>query len=284
MYEKILVPLDGSKLAEVALTSAGELAIRLGSQIILIAVTESAEAQDYHKHQIYIEKAVEETRERMEPYLGSPKEKTLRVKPVILVGHPAEETIRYANRENTSLVVMATHGSSGIRRWAMGGMADKVLRAIERPVVLVRAKTTRTGASKKGILNKAIVALDGSEEGEAVLPYITELAARLQTEVTLLQVVAKHYRVYADAEAYLEHISGLFKERGITTQSEVRMGAAAEEIIKLADETKADIVAMSTHGQSGISRWSIGSVADRVLHGGNTPVLLVRTPGAITGD
>ena len=72
-----------------------------------------------------------------------------------------------------------------------------------------------------------------------------------------------------------------FKQKGVAVKSEVRLGIAAEEIIKLADETNT-MVAMSAHGRSGISRWALGSIADRVLHGGNTPVLLVRTPGAGT--
>ncbi len=283
MYEKIMVPLDGSQLAEVALPSAEELAGRLGSEIILLSVSESPEAQDYHKHQIYIERKVTETTKRVEKYIEDPSNQAISVRPVILVGHPAEEIVRYATKENVGLIVMATHGSSGIKRWTLGRMADKVLRAAERPVALIRAKTAYPGAPKKGIMRRALVSLDGSEASEAVIPYIEELAARLHTEVTLLQVVAPAYRVYADAEAYLERIKERFQDKGISTKSVVRMGAAAEEIIKVADETEIDIVAMSTHGRSGIGRWSMGSVADKVLRGGNTPVLLVRSPGAPTG-
>jgi len=283
MYEKILVPLDCSQLAEIALSSAEELAGRLGAEIILLSVSDSPEAQDYHKHQIYTEGKVGETIKQVEKYVENPADKNISVKAVTLVGHPAEEIIRYAARENVGLIVMTTHGSSGIKRWTLGRMADKVLRATERPLALIRARTSSTGSAKKGVMRKALVALDGSEESEAVIPYIENLAIKLQTEVTLLQVVARAYRVYADAEAYLENIKNQFQSKGINTISTVRMGAAAEEIIKVADEIKTDIVAMSTHGRSGIGRWSIGSVADKVLRGGNTPVLLVRTPGTITG-
>jgi len=282
MYEKILVPLDGSILAEVALPYAEELAGRLGSEIILLSMAESTEAEDYHKRQIYISGVLEEARHHVEEYLEKPEGKAIKVEAGILVGDPAEEIVDYADRENISLIVMAAHGQSGIRRWAMGGVADKVVRAARKPVALIRAKGGKPAMREKGMLNKVLVLLDGSKESEAVLPYVEELASKLQTEVILLQVVGKPYRLYADAEGYLENVAGLLKDKGVNVKPEVRVGSAAEEIIKLADEVGTDMVAMTTHGRSGIGRWAIGSVAGRVLRWGNTPVLLVRTPGAST--
>jgi nucleotide-binding universal stress UspA family protein len=79
------------------------------------------------------------------------------------------------------------------------------------------------------------------------------------------------------AAHYLETVIAAFKKRGIEAKAEVAVGSAAEEIIRMADDTKADIVAMSTHGRSGISRWAFGSTADKVLHAAKTPVLLVRS-------
>ena len=283
MYEKILVPLDGSPLAEAALPGAEELAGRLGSEIILLSISESNEAEDYLKYQIYTERKVEEVRKHARKYLDKSADKDVTITPVVLVGHSAEEIIRYANRADIDLIVMTTHGSSGIKRWALGRMADKVVRATDHPVALIRARTPYSEIARKSITRKALVSLDGSEASEAVLPYIQEFARRLRTEVTLVQVVTRSYRVFADAESYLEKVKEQFQSHGITANSVVRMGAAAEEIIKVADEMKTDIVAMSTHGRSGIGRWSIGSVADKVLRGGNTPVLLVRTPGTATG-
>ncbi|MCK4723172.1 MAG: universal stress protein, partial [Dehalococcoidia bacterium] len=156
--------------------------------------------------------------------------------------------------------------------------ADKVVRATKRPVALIRAKGARPDVREKGILNKALVPLDGSKEGEAVIPYIEELASGLKAEVLLLQVGPSK----ADTEDYLEKVSDRLKSKGITTRFEVRVGDAAGEIIKLADEIDADVVAMSTHGRSGIGRWALGSVAERVLNARNTPLLLVRAPGAST--
>lgn len=282
MYEKILVPLDGSKLAEVALIYAEELAGRLGSEITLVSVSDSAGAREYHKHQIYLGKIIEATRRRAAKYREQSKDKEIKTELEVLVGHPAEEILAYADTENIGLIVMATHGRSGITRWALGSVADKVVRATRTPVALIRAKGARPDVRKKGIMNKTLVPLDGSKESEAVIPYVKELADKLKTEVTLLQVVAEPFHASADAESYLEKTGRLLKSEDITVNYDTRVGAAAEEIIKLADEANMDMIVMSTHGRSGIRRWTLGSVADRVLNGGNTPILLVRARGART--
>ena len=95
-------------------------------------------------------------------------------------------------------------------------------------------------------------------------------------ELIFFQVVPQDNHAYTDAEGFLEGVCGLFEDKGVTTRYEVRVGAAADEIINLADELNIDIVAMSTHGRGGVRRWALGSVAQKVLLGGNTPLLLVR--------
>lgn len=302
MYEKILIPLDGSELAEVALPYAEELAGRLGSEITLLAVAESEESQDYHKHQLYIQHLVEPTKRLAEKYLKKPGDKLIKVESTILTGHPADEIVAYADKEGSSLIVMATHGRSGIRRWSLGSVADKVVRAATQPVALIRAKGARPDVRERGILNRALVPLDGSKESEAIIPNIEELASKLDAEIILLQVLERAYHMWAGGEAsslipytdaemeplkaqaasYLEEVISLLNNKGIPTRPEVRVGSPAREIIKLADETDSDMVAMSTHGKSGFSRWAFGSVAEKVLHAGNTPLLLVRIPQAGT--
>ena len=172
---------------------------------------------------------------------------------------------------------MATHGRSGISRWAVGSVADKVVRATTRqPLLLIRAKGSHPDIRAKRILKKALVPLDGSIGSEAVIPYIMEIAPNLQMELTLLQVIPKNNHINADAEAYLQSLRRRLEDRGITTKYEIRVGAAADQIIDLADELAIDVVAMSTHGQTTVSLWPLGSVAQKVLIGGNTPLLLIR--------
>ena len=151
------------------------------------------------------------------------------------------------------------------------------------------------------MLRRIIVPLDGSKVAEAVLPFVEDIVSGLKRgvkgEVTLLHVLSPTYYIvageagapvpYTDAEIeqiksktmdYLARLGEGLKSKGAKVECKVGVGRAAEEIIKIADETEADLVAMSTHGRSGLSRWAFGSVTDRVLRGGNRPVLMVRAP------
>jgi len=213
----------------------------------------------------------------------------------MLAGNPAERIVEYATEEDVGLIIMATHGRSGISRWALGSVANKVIRATDKPVALIRSKGVRPDVRKKGILKKVLVPLDGSKESEAVIPHIEELASKLETEIFLLQVVPRIYQTIAcdgydaiiptesDIESnrvlasnYLEKVAAKLQRKNVTVKSKVEIGIVSEEIIRLAEEMSVDMVAMSTHGRSGIGRWVFGSIADRVLHYGNTPLLLVR--------
>ena len=149
---------------------------------------------------------------------------------------------------------------------------------------------------------KILVPLDGSKVGEAALPYIVDLVTKClsepKVEVTFIQVLSQlsHYVVAGEesvripyteqemeqikkkASQYLTKAGEALRKNGANTKVKVSVGDAAEEIVKAADEIKADIIAMSSHGRSGFSRWAFGSVTDKVLRGGNRPVLVVKAP------
>ena len=277
MYERIVIPLDGSKLAEAALPYAEELSGKMGSDIILLTVLESEDAQEYKKHHAYTKKIAEATKYHAEKYLEDGGGKTIKAGGATRTGNPAEAIIEYASKGGSRLIVMASHGRSGINRWAVGSVADKVVRTTTRqPVMLIRAKESRSDIREKRILKKALVPLDGSRRSEAVIPYISEIASRLEMELTLLQIVPQTNHTYADAEAYLQSECSALEDEGITAEYKVSVGTTADEIIDLADELAFDLVAMSTHGTTGIIPWTLGSVAQKVFLGGNTPLLLVR--------
>lgn len=159
----------------------------------------------------------------------------------------------------------------------MGSVADKIVRATTRkPVMLIRAKESRSDVREKRILKTALVPLDGSTESRAVIPYISGIASKLEMEVTLLQVVPGNNHDYSDAEAYLRNESAELEIQGVKASYKVVTGAVADKIVDLADELFVDLVAMSTRGKKGFNPWSLGSVAERVFLGGNTPLLLVR--------
>ena len=153
-------------------------------------------------------------------------------------------------------------------------------------------------AEKESVsFRKILLPLDGSALGEAALPYVAELATVTGAEVILFQVVTLHHdialadsyssnlgrisedyttRAVASANQYLDQVRERLTGRGIAVRSEVEVGFPAERLIAYARDNDIDVIAMSTHGRSGVGRWLLGSVADKVLHAANKPVLLVR--------
>ena len=296
MYERILVPLDGSDLAETALPYSEELAGTLGSDIRIIHVSEAYDDKSDHMHQLYMDNMIEAIRSGAQKYTEASGRKEVNVGSVQLYGHAAEQIVDYADREKNSLIVMATHGQSGIRRWLLGSVATKVVMAAKQPVMLVRAQEATREVEAKRKLRKVLVPLDGSKESEAIIPHIGELVSKLKAEVVLLQAIAPaHFgdsfaeeaafvsptpqqmeKIMTKFNSYLETVGTILRDRGVKTEWGVVFGIPAEAIITTADSVQADLVAMSTHGLSGIGRWTLGSTANKVLHAASTPVLLVR--------
>ncbi|MFC1952032.1 universal stress protein [Chloroflexota bacterium] len=150
---------------------------------------------------------------------------------------------------------------------------------------------------------KILIPLDGSEMGEAAIPFVKDILStmspRAKLEYILLQVVSlrSHYVPVGDVMApvaytevemeqikknsldYLKKISKRLKTKGSVLETRIEMGSVADEIIRVADEMNVDLIAMSTHGRHGISRWAFGSVTDKVLRAGLKPVLVVRPTG-----
>jgi len=216
----------------------------------------------------------------------------------VLTGHPADEIIGYAENENVDFILMATHGRSGIKRWVMGSVADKVLRASPVPVWLVRAAIPEKIIRDEWHNRIMLVPLDGSEMAESVLPHVESLARQRGTEKMQIKLirVAEDPFITADypftdweehvkrtkehfkqgAETYLEKTRQRLIESGLNVDFKVLQGDPADQIIKYADENLPNLVIMATHGRSGIRRWEYGSVADKVLHGVSSPVFMVR--------
>lgn len=141
------------------------------------------------------------------------------------------------------------------------------------------------------MFKKILVPLDGSTWSEAVLPHVRVLAREQQAEVALLRISTAALHVYsevpfnyaelierdiADCKRYVEAIAESLRKEGITVATSVVDGYVAESILDYAEQNKVDLIAMSTHGRSGVRRMLLGSTADRVVHGARTPVLLVR--------
>jgi nucleotide-binding universal stress UspA family protein len=312
MYRRMLVPLDGSAMAEAALVYAKELAAKLDLDVVLIHVHDRQDSELLPIHQAYVEHMAEtlmqqsaEVKERM----GIRRRRQRRqVRAQTTAGYPPEEILRCADENEVDFILMTTHGRSGVQRWIMGSVADKVLRASKVPVWLVRAGFPEEIPYDKWPSRTFLVALDGSELAESTLPHVKMLAKQADAErvgVVLLMVceplvippvpmpespsdwgkLVEEHIAYSKqaAEDYLAKVGRRLADAGVKVASAVLEGEPADEIIKYTDENPFTIIVMATHGRSGLSRWAYGSVVDKVLSGASRSVFLVRVPSTDGG-
>ena len=297
MFTKILIPLDGSKVAERVLPFAQMLAGALKLPVELLEVVDISvmTAHIAADKARYVDKMIAEGERFSREYLDKTAAtfSGLEVSCTVQRGRAADVITERANTHPRTLIAMATHGRSGVNRWLLGSVAEKVLRGTKSPLFLVRAAfgdNVPTAVSLKTI----VVPLDGSELAEAVLPTVTEVAKALNLEVVLCrayELAASAYygseaylpnyeemtqQVRAEAEAYLREKAEALKGAGLAKVSAVVVeGSGAEQIIRYAREHHEALVAMSTHGRSGVGRWVLGSVTEKVVRHSDDPVLVV---------
>jgi len=280
MWKKILVPIDGSDLAELALPYARELASAFNSELILLYVGEPADDEHLHMHQLYLEKLA-----------GQMKKQLKKVSPLVISGKPAEEIVKYTEKNDIRLIIMASRGSSGI--------ASKVIDATGVPLLLIKESKRRRKTKEKHLISRILLPLDGSEAGEAAITRVKELKSRLEAEVILLDVVPKgrhlrtvgglDYILYpepemetfrAEAKTYLDKVYKRLQRGKGELKVEIRSGEVAKEILNYAKKKRASLIAISTHGHSGMTKWVFGSTAQKVMQDSPIPVLVVKAvPG-----
>lgn len=300
MYTRILIPLDGSKTAEKVLPYARYLAATLKLPVELLEVIDVAEIarRISPEKSHFINNVLENVIRRSEQYLSGvastfPKAD---VKCTVEKGWAEEVIIEKAAADKGTLISMATHGRSGINRWLLGSVAEKVLRGATSPLLLVRASEDAK-TEGEAPLSSVIVPLDGSELAEQGLSAVAELAKQLQLEVVLFRAYTiplsalaldpEGYYVVNDEElisvmrdeavAYLEKKTEATKKLGVEKVRYIaKYGIAADEIISLGRETPDNLIAMCTHGRSGVKRWVLGSVTETVVRHSGDPVLVIR--------
>jgi len=315
----ILVPLDGSRQADQVLPHVAYLARTLKARVCLLRVLPDLYDGVPALHDVVASYGVGEgmlVQAPAQPSLDARRREAedeelsalielraqgLEAELEVHVGHPAEIIVETATAKQVALIAMATHGYSGLRRWALGSVTDKVIHTAPMPVYVVRGVVA--DAVQAPQLRRLLVPLDGSAFSRQALPLATELAVASGAELILLHVVTAVVNLaYADpflggsfagltAEASKELADRAFAElqtlaqqihaqHGVTVRCVVGLGLAPDVIIDETETREADLVVMATHGYSGLRRWALGSVTDKVLHAGRTPLLLVRASEA----
>ncbi len=303
MYTRILVPLDGSQLAEQVLPYALLVGKALKSRIRLLQVFEPL-SPDLARpsHGMYLDQVSEAFRAKAQDYLANVAEPMKKSGLVVSIsvheGSPAHYITEEAAAEPSTLVAMTTHGRSGVGRWLLGSVTDKVLHASNNPLLVIRPKEPASSPATAAITT-IIAPLDGSALAEEGLPHVTTLSKALGAKVLLVRITpsaSDYYRymeysvgpyrdfsVEIDAEAteYLHRVSqGLRLNSVASVEERLLHGNPAAAIIDLAKDIQDNLIAMTTHGRSGLGRWILGSVADRVVRHSGGPVLMIHPTGA----
>ena len=191
MFEKILLPLDGSELAETAIPYVRNLAGQLEAEVYLLHVCPPEHQSYLHMHQIYLNNIAENLRQRIKE--NSQPGREPKVQAEVILGDPIKVIFDYAQQKSISMVVLTSHGTSGFRAWAMGSVADKVVRGVGIPTLLIRIKERRNIPEKKGLIQKILLPLDTSDASKISVPYAVQLAKKLKASITLFSMVQTIY-------------------------------------------------------------------------------------------
>ncbi|MDQ2784942.1 MAG: universal stress protein [Chloroflexota bacterium] len=312
MFRHILVPLDGSHLAATALPYALTLARASDARISLLAVVASPPAHaglPSTAAQESDERHVTESTAYLESVAIAMRADGFAVTTVVRHGNPASEILAASEDEECSLIVISTHGRTGLERLHMGSVAQHVLRHAIIPTLVVRPgdDTATVGAATIAAIT---VTLDGSSLAEEALPIATRIATALSIPLTLLRIIpslaslastgwgagyAAYYPMTEEMEADEEHAVEMYLdalatrlrasglevgtcwERGVTVRAE-------EMIAAVLAKQPAGIAIMASHGRGGVLRWALGSTAEEVLDHTPSPILIVRAGTTAAGS
>ena len=233
--------------------------------------------------------------ERLEVLAKLESKSGVTVTSTVRTGNPFNEITTAASEDAADLIVIATHGHTGVTRVVLGSTAERVVRHAPCPVLTVptRTKPKRTGKTLGLRLKKILVPMDFSKLSKDALPWATFLAEQFEAEIILFHVVEKFPIDYLlgkeltshtivplikQAEADFEIVaSDLAKAFGIKISAAVREGKPHEEICETARTLDADLIVLTTHGYTGLKHVWLGSTAERVVRHASCPVLVVRT-------
>jgi nucleotide-binding universal stress UspA family protein len=290
-YRSILVPLDGSSHAASALPYARLLAERSGRRLLLVR----AELTDTYPGPTPVDPDIKLVREA-DAYLRHiaadfPEELVVETK--VCHANPADAIVAEADAGDVDLVVMSTHGRSGLGRWIYGSVADEVIRRASVPILLVPVDCAESWQPDQ--VRSILLPLDGSALAEQAIKPASDLAHAIGAPLLLVRVVDQFMNLGSasrspddeksltdEEQKYLESIASELRARGHTIAVRAVIGRPAVRIAAIAMEEDVSAIALATHGRSGLSRLLMGSVATGTLQRAAVPVLLVR-PTAPTG-
>lgn len=317
LFERILVPLDGSRRAEQAIAVAARIAKASGASLLLLEAVNALTGLGLYSAgaMLYLQKVQEKSLVEATVYLSKLAHELeldgIETRIAVFSGQPASLILDVANAQEIDLIVLCSHGHIGFQRWTLGGTSQKVMRQSPVPVLLLREQNPKAPA-KIAHPFRATVALDGSPFAEATLWPAAHLVAALNApgegELHLLQLVdmpliEEEFGYVLDSDFHFRHVA--LQEAGNYLQAVharlvrelpptlgLHISWSVEECKDVADallqtaecgkgiglHKASHLIALATHGRSGLQRWLLGSVTQHMLHGSTLPLLIIRPP------
>jgi nucleotide-binding universal stress UspA family protein len=311
MFERILVPLDGSTRAEEAIPVAARIARAFGGSILLLQVViPPVSTGKYSVPEMYPKRETDEELTEANEYLKTvallEELSHIPIEKQALVGEVAPAILDAAHSLHATLIVLNSHGYTGFKRWMLGSVAEKIIRHASIPVVVVRGRMAEPATTGEHPV-RILAPLDGSALSEAALEPAAKLAAGLSHATSqpgllqLMRVVAipsgygrfrsgvdvfYEAQIREDAkredEQYLHAVTQRLaetewvKDKLQVTTVTATDSDAAEAIVKQAEAEPMNFIAMATHGRGGVQRWALGSTTERVLHATTVPLFIVK--------
>ncbi len=262
----IAVALDGTPESSSILLAAVPLARASNAPLVLVSVVERPDIPPERKAWL----------ERTASGLSG-----LTVTCQLRIGDPAEELLAFTRENAPAMLALATHGRRGLERLRLGSVAEAVLRRADVPLLIARPDTADVRGSK------ILAALDGSPQGEEILPDVLRLAKAWGRPVDVVRVVLPavtaggvgEFPMYFPVEdplPYLQGVCGRLEAEGVKAAPVALAGRAAGELLRYAGESGAGMICMTTHGRTGVRRVLMGSIAEEILRHAPCPVLLRR--------
>jgi nucleotide-binding universal stress UspA family protein len=297
MYMRMLVLLDGSEPAEVVFKYAQELSARLHVDLELLHVCSPQDAGTLPMRRAYVDQKAEQLRAGAGEaagygFGGGAIGQGIQARGNVVVGDPAEEILKYVAENEIDMVLMSTHGSSGIEAWDLGSVANKVIHALKVPIWLVPSELGEEIILDKLPQRSLLIPLSGSKSAETVISQALNLVQRRSPEdelVVLLHVVdtalaegaetslERLEEKRAQMKGYLEGVAQRVKEGGFTTRIEVLSGDPGRAIIQFTRDNPPQLLALATHAGPENGGTVFDSVTEHLIHRvKKTPLFLVR--------
>lgn len=308
-YNTILVPLDGSKRAESIVSHVQNLAQYEGAKVVFARIVEPVSKSfvldpDESPKYEYDPEQDEHAREYLDTWVDTFRDKGLAADKILLRGLPVDGIIRAGEETNADLIAMTSQGRTGLAQVVYGSTASGVLNRVSRPLLLVHADKTEAGTETN---RRILVPLDGSKHAESIIPHVEGVAKLYDAHVTVMRVVTTGYQTavlrdveepseekevhghimkrlseeqeterYENARTYLLDVRDSLRDAGIDANAMLMQGKPVEGIVMAADSIEADLIAMTSHGKTGLSQVFYGSVSSGVLNRAQRPLLVIR--------